>query len=854
MMSNDSFQLLYSVGSGLNFGRAHNRTESWPVFKRGFKTPIKTPEKLSTYNKLSDKEQIELKSLNGWFYRTQVQGKRRNRRSGMPANIITLDWDYATPDFVEMLQLGLVLPEIEYFVHSSRRHTPEKPRLRMVILLKTPLSKEDYSAASRILAQKIDAEMTMVDKVSFRPAQMMFKPTVSIDSEYLFIENKGAPYDWETENDAWGDWHDISILPICAGEKLRETSDKAEDPTEKTGMVGDFCRAYTIPEAIEAFDLPYDESGDADRYTFTGGTTANGMQVYDDGLFCYSHHGSDPACDQLLNAFDLVRIHKFGSQDDDTDDEVSPSARPSWKSMTEMLRTDARYMRAVAASHYDQTAMFNDLLSEDDPTETEEVTAYQVNGAVMDPEIDDILGTPKIMLPKKARGAPTDPDWFSKLDIDPRSGQIIPTVSNVASIIQNDLRMRGVIEMNEFNQRIVSRRPLNSKLPILRQMPIRDPIGGDALEDIQYIKLRCILEAANGKGKVGYSLKVTDRDLYGAVATAAEHWPFHPIQDLLLATEWDGVERLPDLFIRFLGCPDDAYHREICINWFLAGVARVFEPGHKFDYAVILEGAQGVRKSTFIQILAMGFFGELKADFHDEKRLVEQMQNCFVMELPELSNFNRSSVEDMKAFIAATENHVRLSYERQPKRFPRQCIFMGSTNKDTYLLDDTGNRRFWPVRVEVEEIDTDALRREIAQVWAEAVDLYRRMRATHTYGYLPLHLTSEQAKQIAAEVQEERRQHTEADVYVESFWQWLETPYAPDPMDPDRTVIRDQTTTKELWEVCLGMHGRIGRSDQMEIGKAMKRLGWTRKRMRVSGQHDRPYVYFRPQIDALDLI
>ena len=852
MTSNDNFQVHYSEGTGLSFGRARNKSDAWPIFKRAFKNPVKTLEKLGQYLKLSDKDQIELKALNGWFYRSQVQGKRRNRRSGMPSNIITLDFDYATPEFLEHIKLRLVLAGIEYFVHSSRRHTPEKPRLRIIILLETPLTKEDYPAASRILAQMIDPEMVMVDKVSFRPAQMMFRPTISSDSEFFFVENKGERYNWQAENDAWGDWHDLSQLPICAGEKLRETTDKAEDPTQKQGMVGDFCRAYTIPEAIEAFELPYEESGDSDRYTFTGGTTSNGMQVYDDGLFCYSHHGSDPACDQLLNAFDLVRIHRFSSLDDDVDDEAAQSQRPSWKSMQELVRNDQRYIKAVTESHYYQTAMFDDLESEDDPTETADTTTHLLQGEGVDPEIDDILGTPKIMLPRQARGAPKDEDWFSKLEIDPRSGEIVSNIANLTSIIQNDGRMRGAVELNEFNQRVVTRRPLNSKLKVIRKTAIRDKIGGDPLEDITYTKLRIILETANGKGKVGYGMKVTDRDLYGAVATTAEHWPFHPIQDLLTATTWDAQERLETFFIRYFGCPDDAYHREVAVKFFVAGVTRAFEPGHKFDYATILEGAQGVRKSTAIQVIAMGFFGELKADFHDEKRLVEQMQNCFVMELPELSNFNRSSVEDMKAFIAATENHVRMSYDRQPKVFRRQCIFMGSTNKETYLLDDTGNRRFWPIKVLVDVIDIDSMRREIAQVWAEGVDIYRRMRAEQPVGDLPLYLTNERSQEIALEAQEARRQQTEADGYLSILAVDLETPFTPDPMEPDVQIFYDKITTTEIWNKIFNINGVPNRSAEMEIGKAMRNLGWSRKKVRRGITS--VWAYHRPFSDGSELI
>lgn len=845
----DNLSVNYSVGTGLSFGRAKNRTESWAKFKNGFRTPLISPEKFSYYMKMSPDQQVVNKAQNGWFYRTQVAGKRRNRQSGMPTNIVTLDFDYAKPHMSEAMQQGLVLPDTLLFAHSSRRHTPEKPRLRMVIALKTPLPNEYYPAVSRILASLIDPEMEAVDPVSFRVAQMMFKPVVSSDQEFLFYEQDGEPLDWEALladfEATTGDWRDMALLPKVEGEKLRQTQDKAEDPWLKDGPVGTFCRAYTIQEAIDKF-IPdvYIESGAAeDRYTFLGGTTTDGMEVYDDGRFMYSHHGSDPASDMLVNAFDMVRIHLFGREDEDIDeDEVSILKRPSSKAMLEFVAEDDGYRRQHVSDNYDRAAMFDDIADPEAEDNYQEGSA-NINGTILDPEIEALIGTPKIALPTNPKGPEVDEDWFSKLEIDPRNGQLASNLPNIVSILHNDKRFRGTVEYNELTARAVTRRALNTKLKTVRSTRIADKVSGDVIDGLHYGKIRLILETQNGKKKPGFGLKVTDRDLDAAVREVSDHWAFHPIRDALTSFVWDGVERLETFFIRYLGVPDTPYYREIARKWFVAGVARVFEPGHKFDFAVILEGTQGKRKSTMIQIIALGFGGELKANFHDENKLVEQMLGTFVMELPELSNFNRSSVEDMKAFMAATSNHVRLAWERAPRTYKRQCIFMGSTNKDTYLLDDTGNRRFWPCPVVVDVIDTDAMRGDIGQVWAEAVEIYRAMRAAQPEGWLDLGLTDAESIAQAVQMQEARRQETEADSYAPAISEWLNTPYTPDKMEPDTIIVRDRTNVDEIWTAALGMQGFPNRPMKIEIGKAMAKLGWDRKRANTG---DRQWYYARP--------
>ena len=191
-----------------------------------------------------------------------------------------------------------------------------------------------------------------------------------------------------------------------------------------------------------------------------------------------------------------------------------------------------------------------------------------------------------------------------------------------------------------------------------------------------------------------------------------------------------------------------------------------------------------------------------------------------------------------------------MSCHRGPK--PQYPFRSKEETRATYLLDDTGNRRFWPIKVEVTQIDIDGLRREIAQIWAEAVEVYRAMRAVQPECTLPLYLTSERAQEIALEAQEARRQQTEADGYLGILAVDLDVPYAPDPMEPDVTVLHDKITTTEIWNRIFGNSGVPNRSAEMELGKAMKKLGWDRKKVRRGKAL--VWAFHRPETDGSELI
>lgn len=458
---------------------------------------------------------------------------------------------------------------------------------------------------------------------------------------------------------------------------------------------------------------------------------------------------------------------------------------------------------------------------------------------------DDFLSVDETLKPAEVA------DWKTLLHVN-EEGEIKPTLHNITLIVENDAWTRGVPALNEFTQEIVQRGTPAKKSPRRAKQPkpvlqltgaswaLRDKVNGDFWTEDKDNHIRRLLEAPASQG--GYGIKIPDRDLRAAIDIVGRKHCFHPVREYLTALTWDGTERIERLFIDYLGAPDDSYHRAIARLMMTAAVTRVFEPGAKFDFAVILEGLQGKRKSTFISTLARHWFSELHADFEDTKMLVEQMQGAWILEIPELSSFQKSDVRRIKAFISSTTDKVRLAYAKRAQEFPRQCVMVGSTNDDTYLKDDTGGRRWWPVRCRVAgEIDTDRLVREIDQLWAEARTLYQRMRAVQPRGTLPLYLTGADARAMAERMQESRKVESSDDVIVGQIVDWLERPVNDGGFDDADTngipVYRKRVCLPEVWTECLGndMRGYRG-GEPSSLGRAMRKVpGWHY----VEGHRDR---------------
>lgn len=475
-------------------------------------------------------------------------------------------------------------------------------------------------------------------------------------------------------------------------------------------------------------------------------------------------------------------------------------------------------------------------------------------------EIDDLIGSPGEAADPDA---PKVEDWHSLLELNPEKTAYKPTLHNTVIIVRNDARTKGLPQLNLFTKEVVQRTaPGRHKLrkpspkgckqlkgPIWE---VQDAVNGDLWTDVRDVAMRDVLEAPQRQG--GYGIKLTDRDLKGAVNMVASESAFHPVREYLSGLRWDGRPRIDSLFVDYFNAPDTPYTRSVARLFLAAAVCRVFEPGHKFDFAVILEGIQGKRKTTFIEKLAKHWFSELEGDIHDTKAMVERMQGAWILELPELVGFSKADVRTIKAFISRRTDKVRLAYERRAAEFPRQCIFIGSTNEAEYLRDDTGGRRFWPIHCEVSSIDVDRLEREADQIWAEAHAVYRGLRKEQPVGTLPLYLSDTEAAAEAVELQEMRRVESAEEGLAGRIAEWLEIQVTDDAFEDETPHRRDVTCLLQIWVECLNRDvASYGQLQAQQLSRAMKKLtDWympgSRHRVPKWGQQR---VYRRKEADVI---
>lgn len=830
MPLNDDVPLQLAIIKPRDLGHATNVTWEWSRLKARLSKPaVDQNTSVATYLKLNNDARLKLKDV-GSFVGGPFKDGVRQRENLTNRSVITLDIDDATPTQIEYLKDDWSdLQEYEFFGSTTRSHAVEKPKWRLVFPTTRLVKADEYNPVSRILASKLFATVTesmdATDDVSFRVAQVMFWPSHCHDGPFDTIENAGRLLDPDEILNGYEGWQDYELLPYSEkrGNKRPTTGKKAENPLEKPGLIGAFCRAYDVPAAISKF-LPHiykpgDKRSKKPRYTYIPGSGSNGAVVEDGGLFLYSNHGTDPCGERSINSFDLVRIHLYGERDIGIAEGVSPMKTPSFEAFEKFLSTDAPTQGKLLEAQYDIEAMFDDEDADDlDATEPSLQTSAN--------PFDDLLGEGEATKPKK------DTAWTETLELETK-GIIKPTLTNIAIIVQNDPRLKRCVEYNEFTQEVVTRNPIRAKMDLIPKLTVQDRINGDMWVDRHDNIVRALIEAPNGKGKAGYGLRITDRDLKAAIDLAGAKQSFHPVRAYLAALEWDGAPRMESLFVKYLGAPNNAYTRAIARTMLLGAVTRAFEPGHKFDFVAILEGLQGKRKSTFISILAKNWFVELEGDLHDRKQLVEKMQGAWILEIPELSGFGKAEIQNIKAVFSATMDKTRLAYNRRGQVFKRQCIFIGSTNDSEYLRDPTGGRRFWPVVCEVDEIDTEGLKGEVDQIWAETYLAYKAMRAAQPHGTLPLYLSDREAHGEALNLQESRRIESVEDGFAGMIGEWLSKPVEIESDNDDldsQPIKRDrfETCLVEIWCECLG-RPRDQYTEGMAriIGRAMKLLrGW----------------------------
>jgi len=637
--------------------------------------------------------------------------------------------------------------------------------------------------------------------------QVVLPPSIHPDT--------GKPYTWEREFD----WFDLSIglgptIPSAAIEALGAADQSTfafEDVPILTFKPG---QLESDLDAIDVSELDYDDwvrLGQALHHQFGG-----------------SQEG-----------FDLWLQHTKRSRKFIGDAQEREMRRIKWRSFGRYRGKPVTMATVRQWAMEARGAALRDAFDEeveDDEDDTDDVD--DMLGADAPPKAAAIDDLDEFTGGAASEKPVSDSEWTRLFDLSDE-GAIKPTFPNVELILKNDPRFVGLAQINEFTQETVQRTPPGVKpgrkkaAKATRQLAgriwqVKDTLNGELWSDDRDFAVRTIIESPKTQG--GYGIKVTDRDLKGAIVLAANEHAFHPVREYLSKTTWDGVPRIERLWIDYVHAPDDAYHRSVARLMMVAAVARIFEPGHKFDFATILEGLQGKRKSTLIAVLGRSWFAELNGDWHDSKSMVELMQGAWIMEIPELTGFGRADVRAIKAFISTQKDRVRLAYARRAGQFPRQCIFIGSTNDREYLKDDTGGRRFWPVEcrmAEDEEIDTDALEANVDQLWAEAVVVYQQMRAAKPSGTLPLYLADAESRVIAARLQESRRVESPDDVLAGTIAEWLDRPISNGGFDDDGQ-LRNETCSKEIWMEMLGGDERsFNAAAQSMVNRALMRVeGW----------------------------
>lgn len=773
-MQNDK-QIHISVGNSRKATVWTGQMMWWSEFLGKLSAPQRTEESFAEYMSWAKSKQDEVKDVGGFVGGTLLNGRRKNESAG-ERYLITLDADTIEAGGTQRILNTVSALGCAYAIYSTRKHQGAAPRLRIIVPTDRSCTAEEYEAVARKLASCID--MQIFDPTTFEAVRLMYWASCSRDSEYIFLYEDKPFLSVDGMLASYKNWRDISEWPVVPGAaKIRDRSARKQgDPLTKTGIVGAFCKNYSIEEAMNTFiSGVYEPCGDG-RYTFLGGTTVGGAVLYED-KFLYSHHATDPCSGKLVNAFDMVRLHLFGDEDEEALPDTPTNRLPSYSRMCAHIAERNEIKQVILQERMEkvQTAF---------GTTKQEHTAY-------------------------------DPSWINKLSVNPNSGNPVSTPLNMKLILEHDPELAGKFYLDEFAGRIfiTGRLPWDPKFQVSR-------VWGDA-DDAGLRNYFSDAYSISGKEKISDSL-----------AEILHQRTYHPLRNYLTGISWDGIPRVDTLLTDYLGAHDTAYARAAIRKCLVAAVARIFRPGIKFDNMIVLSGKQGIGKSTFWKKLGLNWYSDSLSTF-EGKEASELLQGYWIIEIGELVGLNRAEVNTIKGFLSKQEDVYRAPYGRRTVPHPRSCIIVGTTNDVEFLKDKTGNRRFWPVDLgkqpPVKDIWKD-LPGEVEQIWAEAVEYYRKAE--------PLHMGST-LEQLANEAQEEHRESDPREGMILNFLDTL-VPEDWNKRDEENrrtfymnglsnrhlcTVKRDRICAVELWVECFRQDkGKLRGTDARELNAILRRL------------------------------
>lgn len=755
----------------------------WSEFVERLKTPVRSSETYEQYLSFPKNQQAELKDVGGFVGGTFTNDRRKSQYV-QGRDLLTLDMDNIPAGKTEEILKRVGGLGCAAVVYSTRKHAGYAPRLRVIVPLDRTSTADEYEPAARKMASLIGIEFC--DPTTFDACRLMYWPSCCSDGEYIYEVYDNAFCSLDSLLGMYGDWKNVSEWPQVPGSEAIEKRRLArqENPLDKKGIIGAFCRTYTVTQAMEKF-IPgmYEETAIQGRYTYTGGSTTGGAVIYDGDLFMYSHHATDPCSGQLVNAFDMIRLHVYGDRDKESKEGTPVNKLPSFVAMSQLAKADKETAMLMVKERYEQ--------------------AKEAFGSETD-EGDD-----------------ADLEWIMKLARD-GNGKIAKTINNVTMVLENDPLLKGKIVTDEFAScgMAMGALPWNGHDEKRRWKEEDDAGFYRYMETFYGITGREKLD--NGLLLVSSQNRIND------------------VKDYLTALKWDGVKRLDTLLSDYLGAEDTMYTRAVSRKSLCAAVARAVVGGVKYDYMPIFTGPQGIGKSTFLAILGKGWFSDSLTSF-EGKEAAELIQGTWINEVGELTAMTKQEVNAVKQFLSKTDDIYRAAYGRRTNKYPRRCVFFGTSNENEFLKDATGNRRFWPVDVGVHPARKsiwEELPGEVDQIWAEAYMYW----AFGEKLFLP-----KEIEELAAEQQESHRESSGKEGMIREFL-GRKIPTIWDSLDvqkrrqfwngnlkipgEEELIERDKVCAVEIWTECFGGDIKyMKRADSVEINNILLTIkGWKRNK------------------------
>ena len=734
-----------------------------------------TSESYEEYISFPKDIQDNIKDVGGFVGGLLKNGKRK-KDTIISRSLITLDVDFGYENMIEDITKNC---DFGMCIYTTHKHTTKKPRFRIII----PLSEEVEPIEYEVIAKKLAFDMGIeyFDNTTYSPSRLMYFPSTSKDGEYIFklIDKK-----WLEPKAILNNYTD------CKKVSMKDSSININTLKEKTknkeGIVGAFCRVYNVFDVMDKFLKDIYKIGDSkDRYTYINGSTSNGVVIYENGDFAYSHHSTDVCSNKLCNSFDLVRLHKFSHLDINADKNTPVNKLPSYIKMIEFASKDEKVMLELGNRKLEKAKEEFSSLYDFDNNYTE------------------------------------DDSWIKYLEVD-KKGMYKPSNKNIVLILENDKNLKNKIAYNLFSNRTMIRGDLPWRKVV-------DKEQGDIWQDSDDANLRMYMEVA-------YNI-VSPYKIYDGIAIVEKRNQYHPIRDYLNSLHWDKVHRIDNLMIDYLGADSCAYTKAITRKMLVAAVARVFNPGIKFDYMMVLVGKQGIGKSYLISLLGKNWYSD-SINTVQGKEAYEQLQNAWILEMAELSATKKAESEAVKHFISKTEDSYRQAYGRRVETFKRQCVFFGTTNESEFLKDRTGNRRYWPLVVGKNKPKKDLFKDldtyELNQIWAEAMHFYKNNEK--------LILEDEVLKEATLR-QEKHLESNSKEGMIKEFLN-MKLPTNWDAMDiyarrryisenefldlQEDFVLRNKVCSVEIWvELFGGDMKNFNRGSSLEINEILRKIeGW----------------------------